>query len=186
MLIYTLPVLLGRFLPSQAVFLVDLEIIVGAVEVRPAEVPFPVFRNGLVQAFDVFLIVASHVGDGIQDLVVGELWASVKIRNDPLEGLELASRPDDLGIGHDAEEFRHFERGLPFSGHDVDVPVHAEPVEHGLGKEVACMGRQRDLSDLRGRQKSLVHLLDLFFVMGYGIRDSAFDKIADIAESLSA
>ena len=144
------PPFLGRALPPPFVLTVDLEVVVGAVEVADAEPPFPFLRDEVVEHLYVFMEVLADEVHAVEDLVVGVRFRPVEVRDDVAEYPELAARLDDLGVGQRLEERREVVLGLAQLGDDVEVPVEslAQGVEGGLCQEVTGVLGRRGVADL--------------------------------------
>ena len=96
------PVLLGRAFPAYSGFAVDLEVIVGAVEIDFVEIPSEVSVDGGVQYVDDVLNDRSEIGDpGIHLAYGGDLPGRVFVheREDLRKRLPLGARIDDAGVG---------------------------------------------------------------------------------------
>ena len=119
--------LLGGALPPPFVLPVDLEVVVGAVEVADAEPPAVGLPDVVVQHLDVLVEVPAYEVDPVEYLVVGVGLGPVEVRDDVAEGLELAARLDDLGVGQGLQEGGEVVLGPVRPGDDVEVAAEALP-----------------------------------------------------------
>ena len=178
------PVLLGRSLLPVLAGKVNLEVVVGAVEIRGGGVPLVPLRNLGVEELHELLVVLADEVDSVEDLVIAEGIHSVQRWYDLLEGLVLRAGVDDLCIDHRPEEPREVVLELPVLCHDPEVAVDSQVVHHGLEEEVSDVLLDRYGADLGDRPLGFpfVQLVDLALCPGNRVFHAGVLQLRDIAE----
>ena len=185
------PVFLRRALLPVARLEVDLEVVIGAVEIGVRDVPAEFFAYGVVQRLDEFAVFPADVVEAVVDLVQGKAVFLIEVRQDFAERPQLAARLHDPGVGE----------GLDEPGDGIGEAVHVlegiqlllelQRVEQVLDDEIAEVPRRLLPDPPRFRLFELfgplrVQPLHLFPVVGDGIGDSARRQIGEVAEGLVA